>query len=181
MKDRMERLVIFPFTAGCVNSSSVSVCIQHERRLKEHINSAGTVGRSLEVIKEAKGTSNDEMVKGMSKFPILSKPNIYIGFHRITQTIKSLSQSLVNKEDVDDQEMELEIGLPTNVKHVTHIGFDGPLTQVANGCNHLAFIDILSLCPDSMSRFEERAPVVPTNVTQDTQNTSCKSPEVKEK
>ncbi|KAJ0681608.1 putative CRIB domain-containing protein RIC2/4 [Helianthus annuus] len=180
MKDRMERLIIFPFTAGCVSSSSVSVCIQHGKRPKEHINSAHSVCRSMEVVKEAKDTSNDEMMKGLSKFPTPSKPNIYIGFHRITRTIKSLSQSLVFKEEVDEQEMEMEIGLPTDVKHVTHIGFDGPMTHDANGCNHLAFSEFISLCPDSMARFDV-APVVPTYVTHDTQNTSCKSPGVKEK
>ncbi|KAI7725122.1 hypothetical protein M8C21_005154 [Ambrosia artemisiifolia] len=179
MKDRIERLIIFPFTAGCVSSSSVSVCLQHGKRPKEDIKSANTVCRSMEVVKEAKDTGNDEMVKDLSKFPTPSKPNIYIGFHRITRTIRSLSQSLVFKEVIEDQEMEMEIGLPTDVKHVTHIGFDGPLTHDANGCNHLAFSEFVSMCPDSMARFEV-SPVVPTHVTHDTQNTSSESLDVKE-
>lgn len=29
------------------------------------------------------------------------------------------------KEDLDEEEMDIEIGLPTDVKHVTHIGWDG--------------------------------------------------------
>ncbi|KAI3783754.1 hypothetical protein L1987_42840 [Smallanthus sonchifolius] len=181
MKDRMERLVIFPFTAGCVSSSSVSVCIQHGRRPKEHINSTHTVCRSMEDVKEPKDTSNDEMVKGLAKFPALSKPNIYIGFHRLTRTIKSLSQSLVFKEEVEDQEMELEIGLPTNVKHVTHIGFDGPLTHGANGCNHLSFSEFLSLYPSPVAKYEENATVIPTYVAHGTQNIFSKSPDVREK
>ncbi|KAL8233172.1 hypothetical protein R6Q57_002950 [Mikania cordata] len=180
MKDRMERLIIFPFTAGCVSSSSVSVCIQHGRRPKELFKSAQTVCRSMEVVKEAKDTSNDEMVKGLSKFPT-SKPNIYVGFHRLTRTIKSLSQSLAFKEEVDDQDMKLEIGLPTDVKHVTHIGFDGPLTHGANGCNHLAFSEFLSLIPGSMAQHEERSTVVPTHVTRGTQHASSKSSDAREK
>lgn len=60
----------------------------------------------MEVVKEPKDTTNDNVtkdlsndttndnVKDLSKFPMFSKPNIYIGFHRLTRTIKSLSQSL---------------------------------------------------------------------------------------
>ncbi|XP_071709824.1 CRIB domain-containing protein RIC4 [Rutidosis leptorrhynchoides] len=128
MKDRMERLVVLPFTAGCVSSSSVSVCIHHERRPKEQV---GTVCRSMEMVKDLNGTSNAHMMKGLSKLPILSKPNINIGLHRLIRTMKSLSQSLVFKEEMDELETEMEIGLPTDVKHVTHIGFDGPLTPTA--------------------------------------------------
>ncbi|KAK1431512.1 hypothetical protein QVD17_07972 [Tagetes erecta] len=192
MKDRMERLIIFPFTAGCVSSSSVSVYVQHGRRPKEHIHLGHTVCRSMKVVKEpkdathdnvtkdlSKDTTNDNATKDLSKLPALSKPNIYIGFHRLTRTIKSLSQSLVIfKDETEDEETEMEIGLPTDVKHVTHIGPDGPLTNGANGCNHLPFLDDLSLCLGSVAQYEEHANIEPTHVTQGTPNTSLKSSSV---
>ncbi|KAK9075176.1 hypothetical protein SSX86_003496 [Deinandra increscens subsp. villosa] len=189
MKDRMERLIILPFTVGCVSSSGVEVCIQHERRPKEHVNSAHTVCRSMEedvkeLPKDNSSSNNDnddeEMVKGLWK---VSKPNIYIGFHRLTRTIKTLSHSLVFKEEVEQaQEMEMEIGLPTDVKHVTHVGFDGPLTtHGANGCNHLDFSEFVSLCPGSVAQYEEHATTIPMYVTRDTQNTPSMSPDIREK
>ncbi|CAH1446525.1 unnamed protein product [Lactuca virosa] len=174
MKNRMERLVVLPFTAGCVSSSSVSVSVQHGRRPKEDINSAHMVCRSREVPKNSKDTSSDHMMKGSSssRFPTPSIPNIYIGFHRLTRTIKNLSQSLVFKEEMEELEMEMDIGLPTDVKHVTHIGFDGSMNPGANGCNHLDISDFLSLCPNSMAQYEQRAMFVPVDATHDSQNTS---------
>ncbi|GJY86241.1 hypothetical protein Tco_0500267 [Tanacetum coccineum] len=40
------------------------------------------------------------------------------------------AQSLVFKDEMEELEMEMEIGLSTDVKHVTHIGFDDPLVHV---------------------------------------------------
>ncbi|KAI3757061.1 hypothetical protein L6452_04594 [Arctium lappa] len=176
----MERLVVLPFTAGCVSSSSVSICVQHRKRTKEDINSAHMVCRSKEGPNDHKDTSSDHMMKGSSRSPTLSKPNMYIGFHRLTRSIKSFSQSLVFKEETEDVEMEMEIGLPTDVKHVTHIGFDGSTTHSANGCNdNLVVSDLLSLYPDFMSQYEQRDTFVPMNATCGMQDKSCKSSEIR--
>lgn len=35
------------------------------------------------------------------------------------------------KEEIEEVEMEMEIGNPTDVKHVTHIGYDGS-TKIIN-------------------------------------------------
>ncbi|KAJ9546077.1 hypothetical protein OSB04_025784 [Centaurea solstitialis] len=162
MKDRMERLIVLPFTAGCVSSSSVSISIQHRRRPKEDIDSSNMVCRSKEGLNNHKDTSSDHVMKGSSRSPTPSKPNIYIGFHRLTRSIKSLSQSLVFKEETEEVEMEMEIGLPTDVKHVAHIGFDGSTTLNANGCNeNLVVPDLLSLCPDFMAQYEQRDAFAP--------------------
>ncbi|KAL4557311.1 hypothetical protein LXL04_035485 [Taraxacum kok-saghyz] len=179
MKDRMERLVVLPFTAGCTSSSSVSVCTQHGRRPNEDINPAHMAGRSREVSKDIKDISSGDMMKGSSRLLTLSIPNIYIGFHRFTRSIKNLSQSLVFKEEMEELELEMEIGLPTDVKHVTHIGFDGPTDPGANNCNHLAISNIHSLYPDSMARYDQRAMFVPMDATHGSQNTSCKSPDIR--
>ncbi|GJQ89468.1 CRIB domain-containing protein RIC4-like protein [Tanacetum coccineum] len=47
----------------------------------------------------------------------------------ILNTFQSFSRILTYKDIEDiDTEMELEIGYPTDVKHVTHIGYDGSMT-----------------------------------------------------
>lgn len=66
----------------------------------------------------------------------------------------------------------MEIGLPTNVKHVTHIGFDGTLTPTTDGCNHLAISEFLSLCPDHMAKYKEHMSL-PMDSTRGSQSTSC--------
>eukprot|EP00262_Sarcandra_glabra_P013139 TRINITY_DN3578_c0_g1_i2.p1 TRINITY_DN3578_c0_g1~~TRINITY_DN3578_c0_g1_i2.p1 ORF type:complete len:113 (-),score=23.29 TRINITY_DN3578_c0_g1_i2:35-373(-) len=64
------------------------------------------------------------------------KSNISAGLQRLIKTIKSFSQMFVYKEEVG----EMEIGFPTDVKHVTHIGWDGSTTTstmknwVSNRC-----------------------------------------------
>lgn len=42
-----------------------------------------------------------------------------------------LSCILVYEEENEQEEKEMEIGLPTDVKHVTHIGLDG-ITRINN-------------------------------------------------
>lgn len=37
--------------------------------------------------------------------------------------------SVYKEEMEEDAKREMEIGFPTNVKHVTHIGLDGPVTS----------------------------------------------------
>ncbi|KAG1331498.1 CRIB domain-containing protein RIC4-like [Cocos nucifera] len=55
---------------------------------------------------------------GLLPFP---RHNISAGLQRL---VKSLSQLFaVYKEE--DEEMEMEIGFPTDVQHVGHIGWDG--------------------------------------------------------
>ncbi|KAI7755225.1 hypothetical protein M8C21_015037 [Ambrosia artemisiifolia] len=163
MKDRIERLVAFPFVTGCVSAASVAVCVQHGRRQKEDIDSSHMVCRSFGIPKEQKyeegvPTSSDNMLKSSFRFASLSKPNVSIGFQRITKSIKSLSQSLVFKDDeTDEVHMELEIGLPTDVKHVAHVGFDGSVTSEANRSNgDLDASDFLGFCPISFAELEER-------------------------
>ncbi|KAM0008252.1 putative CRIB domain-containing protein RIC2/4 [Helianthus debilis subsp. tardiflorus] len=163
MKDRMERLVAFPFVTGCVSAASVAVCVQHGRRPKEDIDSSHMVCRSFGIPKDQKDeegapTSSDNMMKHSFRFTSLSKPNVSIGLQRLTKSIKNLSQSLVFKDgEMDEVHMELEIGLPTDVKHVAHVGFDGSVTSEANRNNgDLNPSDFLGFCPISFAELEER-------------------------
>ncbi|GKC32228.1 CRIB domain-containing protein RIC4-like protein [Tanacetum coccineum] len=177
MKDRMERLVAFPFANSCVSASSVAVCVQHGRRSKEdHDSTSHMVYKSYDMPKDQKDEdgrtiSIDNIMKNSFRFLAPSKPNVSIRLQRLTKTIKCLSQSLAFKENMDDGQMEMEIGLPTDVKHVAHVGFDGSVTSEAISLGNQTTSDILGFCPISFSQLEERFSMcVPLDASQDLEN-----------
>lgn len=52
----------------------------------------------------------------------------------------------VYKDELEDPEMGMEIGLPTDVKHVTHIGLDGCASSIlSKGWNNLTKTDMTNL------------------------------------
>lgn len=72
---------------------------------------------------------------------------------------------LVYKEDMEEMEMEMEIGCPTDVKHVTHIGWDGCASATATasspvkGWDNLITPDhLLSLPSPSLEHFHLSRP-----------------------
>ncbi|OMO72950.1 PAK-box/P21-Rho-binding protein [Corchorus olitorius] len=123
MRDRMERFVILPFSVGCVSESSVAVAVQQQqqqpRKSKQPADTNSTATRTL--------GEEDEEMKYSLKFLPLPKPDISNGFHRLFKGFKTLSHQLFAYKDMEECEIEkeMEIGLPTDVKHVTHIGLDG--------------------------------------------------------
>ncbi|TKY52038.1 CRIB domain-containing protein RIC4 [Spatholobus suberectus] len=124
MRDRMERLVILPFSLGCVSEASVAVGIPHPRRSRPDTNSP-----SAAAIKRPKGDKDiSESLSGESMRNLLRfhedvpKSNTSLSFNRLLKGFKNFPQLFVDKEEV---EMDMEIGCPTNVQHVTHIGWDG--------------------------------------------------------
>ncbi|KAI3954380.1 hypothetical protein MKW92_001275 [Papaver armeniacum] len=122
MRSRIERLVILPFSIGCVSQSSVAV-VDDPKKSK------------LEREKEDESSSDGEEVNTNNS--TLAKPNISLSFYKLIKNFKNLSQLFVYKED-DDIKMEMEIGFPTDVKHVTQIGWDGnngKATTIIKGCN----------------------------------------------
>ncbi|XVE90563.1 hypothetical protein DITRI_Ditri20bG0087900 [Diplodiscus trichospermus] len=121
MRDRMEKFVILPFSVGCISESSVAVALQQPRRSKpEDTNSTAT--RTTEEDEES--LSSESMKYSLKLLP-LPKPDISTGFHRLCKSFKTLSQLFADKEEIADLENEMEIGFPTDVKHVAHIGLDG--------------------------------------------------------
>ncbi|RWW08901.1 hypothetical protein BHE74_00010380 [Ensete ventricosum] len=84
----------------------------------------------------------------------LTKPNISAGFQKL---VKSLSQHVVLfKEEEDEEEVEMEIGFPTDVQHVAHIGCDGFNTSMSGKKKNWdgAPAVVLPLPPSSTQRFE---------------------------
>ncbi|KAL0559035.1 hypothetical protein IC582_003624 [Cucumis melo] len=127
MRRKMERLVLLPFSVGCISETSVAVGIQHNSTTsKPHPISSPTSSEKDEDGKEEIGCerSLEESLKNSQRFTALAKPNIGVGFHRLYKGFKNISQLFVYKEEMEEMEMEMEIGSPTDVKHVTHIGCD---------------------------------------------------------
>lgn len=61
----------------------------------------------------------------------------------------------VYKEHIEEMEQEMEIGYPTDVKHVTHIGLDGSTTtNNVKGWDNLKPPELLSINPITLKQFE---------------------------
>ncbi|MED6107060.1 hypothetical protein PIB30_010506 [Stylosanthes scabra] len=128
----MERLVVLPFTFGCASHSSVQLGAPKSPKPD---NSKGTI--IVPRRKEGEDRQRRSVIKGKmmkrlkpsSGFLVLPKPNVAAGIQRLIRGIKSLSQLFFYKDDImEEEEAEMEIGYPTDVKHVTHIGLDGSTT-----------------------------------------------------
>ncbi|XP_010492558.1 PREDICTED: CRIB domain-containing protein RIC4-like isoform X2 [Camelina sativa] len=123
MRDRMERLVVLPFSVGCISDSSVAVLSPLSKH--HHHRSPQEIRRDQE---------EEDHMKNVFKFLAVSKPEISTGINRLFKSFKTISQLFADKEEEEEkEEMEtsgMEIGVPTNVKHVSHIGWESGLTAV---------------------------------------------------
>ncbi|KAK4835422.1 hypothetical protein QYF36_009561 [Acer negundo] len=139
MRDKMERFVLLPFSVGCVSESSIAVALQQPRRSSSKPppprNTSPT--RNREDDEESLSSSNnDESMKNSFRFLAIPKPDISNGFNRLFKGFKTISQLFVYKEEMEEMEKEMEIGFPTDVKHVTHIGLDGSSSTTNNNNNN---------------------------------------------
>uniref|UniRef100_A0A0E0JST7 CRIB domain-containing protein n=1 Tax=Oryza punctata TaxID=4537 RepID=A0A0E0JST7_ORYPU len=109
---RMDRFIVIPFSSTCRNGSSVDV-----------VDGSGGGGKSGK--KTQGGGGGGEGGGGAAENK--SKGESLVA--RLLRGFKNLSQIFAVYEDDDDEEEEEEremvIGLPTDVKHVAHIGWDG--------------------------------------------------------
>ncbi|KAL9165947.1 hypothetical protein ABFS82_06G203500 [Erythranthe guttata] len=118
MRDRLERFVLLPFNAGCISESSIPVVIQHTKRPKFYTDSTPTRKRD-----EEKDEEEDYLDIGS-----LSGEYLKTALPRLQKLFKNLSRLFVYKDEME-AEIGMEIGVPTDVKHVTHIGLDGCATS----------------------------------------------------
>ncbi|XP_027930129.1 CRIB domain-containing protein RIC4-like isoform X2 [Vigna unguiculata] len=146
MRKRMERIVV-PCSFSCASHSSVELGAPNGP--KE--DSKATVGS-----RHDRSIVRANMKRGkLSGFLALPKPNVAAGIHRIIKGFKNLSQLFFYRENVEEMEAEMEIGFPTDVKHVTHIGIDGStITNNVKGWDNLKAPELLSLSPISFKQFE---------------------------
>ncbi|CAH8349759.1 unnamed protein product [Eruca vesicaria subsp. sativa] len=111
MKDRIERFVVLPFSLGCSTQSSVAVASTHQyNKPNQHIKRREESGLFLK--EETKIENNNA--------------NISDGIYKLVRSFKSFSHFFIRYEE--EREVEMEIGLPTDVKHLSHIGVDGTMT-----------------------------------------------------
>ncbi|XP_028762438.1 CRIB domain-containing protein RIC2-like [Neltuma alba] len=109
MRDRIERLLVLPFSFSCSSPSSLEL---------------GRQGRKEKWYRREMKRSN-----GSFGFVAFQKPKITGGLHRLIRRIKSFSHPLFRRDEIAEMKAgEMEIGYPTDVKHVTHIGLDGSVT-----------------------------------------------------
>ncbi|KAL5703121.1 hypothetical protein ACHQM5_028254 [Ranunculus cassubicifolius] len=114
----MERLVLLPFSIGCTSQSSVAVIENNQKFTKPEQFPSPTSDSGKD-----ESVSNAKM-----KFLGIRKPNMSSGIQKIVKTFKSLSEFFVFKDEVEELDIDMEIGHPTDVKHVTHFGLDGSTT-----------------------------------------------------
>ena len=123
MGDRLERLVILPFSIGCISQTSVDVsntrCGSHGKRI---------IPRRGNIFRRRRHLSSFLSLTLIHPFCYEikqgEKPTISSLF--ILKLLKIFPQ-LFKEDDRDDRnhsddEREMEIGFPTDVKHVSHIG-----------------------------------------------------------
>ncbi|PKA60937.1 hypothetical protein AXF42_Ash006572 [Apostasia shenzhenica] len=113
---------MLPFSIGCVSQSSITVV---ENPLNKAQSEPTSTHGDGQIVKEQ--IQSSEGTKSISGFLQLSKTGpITSGFHRLVKGFKSLSSLFtIYKEEDEEEEAEMEIGYPTDVQHVAHIGWDG--------------------------------------------------------
>ncbi|XP_014497509.1 CRIB domain-containing protein RIC4 isoform X2 [Vigna radiata var. radiata] len=146
MRKRMERIVV-PCSFSCASHSSVELGVP--KGSKEDSKATIVSRHDTSIVR-----ANIKRGKP-SWFLPLPKPNVAAGIHRIIKTIKNFPQLFFYRENEEEKEAEMEIGFPTDVKHVTHIGIDGStITNNVRGWDNLKAPELLSLSPISFKQFE---------------------------
>ncbi|KAL9384831.1 hypothetical protein Peur_021841 [Populus x canadensis] len=153
MRDHMERFVVLPFSIACASHSSVDVASSEScKKPKPETKSHATRGQEGEESSCKEKTKNNTLGFLLA----LPKPCISSSFHKLIRSIKTLSQVFVYKEEDEElMEREMEIGYPTDVKHVTHIGLDGTtMTNPIKGWECLKSPEIIPFPSFTLRQFE---------------------------
>ncbi|KAK4354928.1 hypothetical protein RND71_027122 [Anisodus tanguticus] len=150
MKERsIEKFFVLPFFIVCGSESSVAVTSssQHE---KTKTNPAEKTKR-----KGGEGSSSSVKMKSFWEFLAKTRPRFSQNVQRLKRHFKGFSQLFVQKEEVEEEEIEIEIGYPTDVKHLTHIGWDGSTTiNPIKGWENLKPPEVVSFPSISIKQFE---------------------------
>ncbi|XP_039043614.1 CRIB domain-containing protein RIC4-like isoform X2 [Hibiscus syriacus] len=100
----MERFVMLPF--GCVSESSVAVAVQQQQPRRSNSKPANASSSSATRTRHEEEEDDESL-------------SVNPGFHKLFKGFKTFSQLFEMEEEED-----MEIGLPTDVKHVAHVGLD---------------------------------------------------------
>ncbi|CAK8540924.1 unnamed protein product [Lathyrus sativus] len=148
MRNYMERFVVLPFSLRCASHSSVEL---GEPKESKEYSKDSIVSRR----KEGQIVATKMEKKRSSGFFVLPKAHVAAGIQRLIKGIKNFSQLFFYKDPIEEIEQDMEIGYPTDVKHVTHIGLDGSTTtNNVKGWDNLKPPELLSLNPITLKQFE---------------------------
>ncbi|KAJ6686940.1 CRIB DOMAIN-CONTAINING PROTEIN RIC4 [Salix purpurea] len=155
MRDHKERFVVLPFSLGCASQSSVAVAATDKPcRKPKHETKSSHAARRQEGREESSGQEKTRSNTFSSL--ALPNPNMSSGMHKLPGGL--IGQRVYREEEEDDEQMEreMEIGFPTDVKHLTHIGLDGTATtsNPIKGWESLKPPEIISFPSLSLSHFE---------------------------
>ncbi|XP_030536508.2 CRIB domain-containing protein RIC4-like isoform X2 [Rhodamnia argentea] len=154
MKDRSERFMVLPFNISCASLSSVAVSTTCQEKQKTESLDVASIARR----QNGEAGPSKERAKGSHGYPTLPKPNTNFGFwHKLRKSIKGFTQLFVyrEEEEMEEIDVELEIGYPTDVKHVTHIGLDGSThTDPVKEWENINTPELLAFPSLSLKQFE---------------------------
>nr|XP_043635075.1 CRIB domain-containing protein RIC4-like [Erigeron canadensis] len=152
MRDIMERFLVLPFSMGCVSKTTKGV-VESKTQCKEQNYQPKQLATRIQDGKCSSGMK----IKNSWGFVTLRRSNISRGLRRlILDTFQSFSRIISHKDANEIQTMELEIGFPTDVKHVTHIGYDGSMTtNPVKNWDHIETPEIHSFPTISLKQFEQ--------------------------
>nr|XP_021851852.1 CRIB domain-containing protein RIC4 [Spinacia oleracea] len=143
VRDRMEKFVVLPFSLGCVSQASVAVAEQRPRRSKTELQSPSM--RTREEEDDDESLYGESMKHTSSRFLALPRTNLSTGVNRLVKGFKSLSQLFIYEDEMEELGLNMEIGCPTDVKHVTHIGWDSlAKTDSLTGWDNIINSELLS-------------------------------------
>ncbi|KAK9671359.1 hypothetical protein RND81_12G024700 [Saponaria officinalis] len=150
MKEMSVRWMVF----GCVSRSSVGVDVPSNDSNNHAIQNSSTqdnIQKDLRIIKKMRHPLGFRLPKG----------SLSHGIQRFIRSFKTVSRLFVYKTnekviEENDENDEMEIGYPTDVKHLTHIGWDGSTTvsKPCNEWNDLNPSEIVSFPSISLKQFE---------------------------
>uniref|UniRef100_A0A0D9W1C5 CRIB domain-containing protein n=1 Tax=Leersia perrieri TaxID=77586 RepID=A0A0D9W1C5_9ORYZ len=151
MKDRRGSAGVFPFSIGCMSQSAVDVADPHDKKTATTHNdpsSSASVAAMAAASQSTEEEGGGEKAKvGAAAASAATSGIVATGVQRLIKGIKSLSQifAVYDEEDEDEEEeREMVIGLPTDVQHVGHIGWDG-MSKVGDMVNAFSIPSSLSL------------------------------------
>ncbi|XP_010460494.1 PREDICTED: CRIB domain-containing protein RIC2 isoform X2 [Camelina sativa] len=140
MKDRMERFVILPFSLGCSTQSSVAVITSHQhKKPNQLIKRREESDENVSVKKEYTKMDNNGVGANTSDGREESDENGSFKKEYTKMDNNGANISDGYEEETKEREAEMEIGFPTDVKHLSHIGVDGTMTTFDNSSSSFPF------------------------------------------
>lgn len=116
----VDRFIVIPFSSNCRSASSVDVVVA-QQQASRHANKQPQQAQGGEGVSSG-GAAGKAAGKQQGEQPLSLVARLLRGFKNLSQIFAVYDE---DDEEEDEDEQEMVIGLPTDVKHVAHIGWDG--------------------------------------------------------